>query len=339
MDPDPTLHPDGSEIQDYVAMGPTPDLSVSVHKNTFDTMFIIATIIGGLVLLAVVIITVVFALKSAQLPPPPPPLPPSPDTTSIQQNFGAAANARTPLPSLSVPDASEVTTCGPDHHADIKNGQCQCLPPFFGPDCSRERHSKNYFAVGVPNEDTLTMTILAEVESQGKSFNDSRGAGSCSQRCDTTAGCVGFIYHTPNHCTLLGDNVVVPAGESIAYDLHTDSTLYLRNSQNLHFENRVFLGEYTWSLPPRFWLANEASGYLQVPMGVVKHLKFYPTYFLASGSHLGVYSPEPFTSDMIMDIIKLGNTSQSYIHAPDTMLNLPPDWKYKNRLYVAYMPT
>jgi hypothetical protein len=74
-------------------------------------------------------------------------------------------------------------------------------------------------------------------------------------------------------------------------------------------------------------------------MGVVKHLKFYPTYFLASGSYLGVYSPEPFTSDMIMDIIKLGNTSQSYIHAPDTMLNLPPDWKYKNRLYVAYMPT
>lgn len=338
MDTDVTLHPAGNEIQDYVAIGPTQDLSVSVHKSTFDSMFIIATIIGGLVLLAVVIITVIFAMKSAQLPPPPPPLPPSPDTTSNQQNFGAVANARTPIPALSVPDGSEVPVCTAEYHAELKGGECHCIAPFFGPDCTREKHSTRYFAVGVPNEDTLTMTILEEVESKGKSFNESRGVGSCSQRCDSTAGCVGFIYHTPNQCTLLGDNVVVPAGESIAYHLHTDSTLYLRDSHNLHFENRVFLGEYHWSLPPRFWLDNEAAGYLQVPMGVVKRLKFYPSYYVAHGSYLGVYSPEPFTSDMIPDIISLGNTQQSYLHYPDTILDIPADWKYKKQIHVAYVP-
>lgn len=333
---DPNLHPDGAEIHDYVAIGPSPDLSVSVHKDTFDKMFIIATIIGGLVLLAVVVITVIFALRAGQLPPPPPPLPPSPDTTA-QTNFGSAAKATYPI-STSLPEASELDVCTPDHHADMHDGECRCIPPFFGPDCSLERHHKRYFSVGTPNEDTLHMTILDEVVSNGKSFNQNTGTDSCSNWCDRTDTCIGFIYHETNQCTLLGDNVVVPAGETIAYHPEENSTLYLRDSRNLHFEHKVFLGEYNWSLPPRYWLLNEAPGYLQVPMRIVRKLKFYPEYVLAHGSYVGIYSPESFTSDMIPEILKLGNTPQSHIHLPNTMLNLPPHWKYKRALYVAYVP-
>lgn len=340
MDKTANIHPGTEEIQPYVAIGPTKELSVTVHKETFDKTFIIITIIGCIILLAGIIFTVIFALQSAKLPPPPPPLKTNPQEPTIHLNYGASTNSNYPINrNLIMPDdASIIQNCSISTNTIVENGKCKCKPPFFGADCSLERHRKNYFSVGVPNEDTLGISIIENVTSNGKSFNENGTIGSCSNLCDHNPECMGFIYHQPGLCTLLKDNIIVPDGESIAYNLNIDSTLYMKDSQNLHFVNRIFLGEYSWSFPPRYWLKDSSHGYLQVHMNKVRKLEFFPDRIISYGSYIGIYSLEPFASDMIDTLIKVGTNSQCYIHQPDTMLNLPSTWQYKLPLYVAYIP-
>lgn len=337
MNDDP--HPAPEEIQPYVAIGPTDEYSVSVNKSTFDTGFIIFTIIGVIVLLAIIVATVIFALRAATLPPPPPPLPKNPQPLTLQQNFGAASSSTYPIGrNLLVPEeASALAVCDAEHHAEIIDGQCRCIPPFFGANCQLERHSNRFFSVGVPNEMNVNFKVLAERKSNGKSFNSEGTANSCSEQCDQTAECVGFIYHAPNMCTLLQEDIVIPGSESIPYSPEIESTLYLRTSENLKFVDRIFLAESFRSFPPRYWLVGQSAGYTQLPLNTVTKLDFYPRNIMSHGSYLGIYSLQPFTSEMIPHLLRLGPHAQCYIHYPGIILDIPADWEYKGPIYVAYI--
>lgn len=347
------VHPSPDEIKPYVSVGPTKELSVTVQKETFDSAFLTITIIFGLALFVIVGLTIFFAYQQSKLPPPPPPVKLKKVDPTLHSNVGAAASAASLIGNnINLPeDGSALITqseCLSQPNTVWNGSNCQCKPPFFGPICSREKHDKRYYAVGIPNEDTLQFTVLDEIMSNGKSFNSNGSQGSCSDYCNKSEECIGFIYHNPytsygdvkqqaGMCTLLKDNVVVPADSTISYSNDLESTLYMRSSDNLQFENRIFLGGYTGSFPPRYWLVKETPSYLQLLPGEIRSISFVPVYTEIKGYYTGIYCLHPFSSEDIDVILDRGNTSECYIHQQNSQINIPSHWKYRTPIYVAYV--
>ena len=323
-----TRKPMVEEIKPYVAIGPTEELSVTLHKHTFDAAFITFTIAFILVLLIVVGLTIYYAFRAAALPPPPPPLQPLPEDITLNSNRGGTSFASAKIDDTIISDEQY---CNSIANAQW-NGICECIPPFFGPLCNREKHDRKYFSVGIPDESTLEVEILSDVISNGKSFNE----GSCSDLCDKTEDCHSFIYHSPNQCVLLTDKIIIPENAGIAHSEDDDHTLYTRSTDNLFFRDRVFLGQYPFSFSPRYWLIREAPGYKQLLTNTIESIDFFPEHIKIFGDHTGIYCLHPFTINDFPILLKNANSSQCIIHHPNTPLKLPPDWKYKTPIYVMY---
>jgi hypothetical protein len=340
------IHPSVEEIKPYVAVGPTKDLSVTVHKKTFDSAFIAATIIFGIILLALIGFTIFAAYRQSRLQTPPTaPLETVTLASSLHTNLGASSHGATPIAKTGqiAPDASDLTTqsqCESNPHAIWIENKCDCLSPFFGPTCSRERHDKKYFAVGIPKikNSRLNVDIINTVTSNGKSFNSNGVKGSCSDVCNKTDKCTGFIYQDPGTCTLLSGDIIIPEESTILYSHDVDATLYLKSSDNLHFQDRIFLSVYSWTIPPRYWLVDETKYYRQLYPNIIVSLSFVPGYSKIYGSYTGIYCRHPFTVDDIDILIQRGENSQCYIHRPNTQINIPIDFQYKTPLYVVYVP-
>jgi hypothetical protein len=335
------VHPAVEEIKPYVSVGPTPNLSITVHKDTFDKGFLIVSFILVIGISIIVAVMIIFSYNTSQLPPPPPPLNSSQEVT-LDTNLGAATTARNFVYSKNnIPeDGSKLTTkylCEDTENTSWDGYKCICEPPFFGPYCSRERHDNKYFAVGVPNETTIDISVIDDIMTDGKSFNSNGTINSCSSYCNNTKECVGFLYQYPGNCTLLSDNVIIPEGEGISYSHDVEPTLYLKDSENLQFEGRIFLGVISNSFPSRYWLVDETPYYSHLVRNNVKKILFAPGYTLMYGSYTGIYCRFPFTIGQVPDILKRNPDGLCYIHEAGTTINLPPDWKYKTPLYVVYV--
>ena len=323
------IHPNVNEIKSYVAVGPTKDLSITVHKDTFDSGFLVFTIIFGLFLFVVIGITVFFANQNTKLPPPPAPITTTKPNPELHSNIGAATSGNI------LDDTSSFTTlqqCESSSNTIWTNEKCSCKHPFFGNECSREKHDKSYFAVGTPDFHNLQLSVSNTIKTNSKSFNDK----SCSKLCDKSEGCIGFLYDN-KICTLLKDNIIVAKDATIPYDMHTESTLYMKSSDNLQFENRIFLGGYTGAFPPRYWLVKETGMYLQLYPGEIRKISFAPIYTKIHGYYTGIYCLHPFSDEDINTILDRGDTSECYIHRQGSNINIPPHWKYKVPLYVVYI--
>jgi hypothetical protein len=341
---EPDVHPSPDEIKPYVAVGPTENLSFTVHKGTFDSSFLVGMIFIALIFMVAVVLLIFFALEQAKLPPPPPPLNPNATPDPMHANIGASATPTAMLmKKVSVgPDAIASTkqACAATPHAVWIEDGCMCRPPFFGPHCSQEKHDSKFFAVGVPDEETIHMAITNEEIASGKSFSEQ----SCSNKCQNTPGCNGFIYHryseTSGMCTVLEQDVTVPEGTTIPYDPHGEATLYLRSSVNLHFQNRIFLGII---IPARFWLAPDSPTFMSLRVNEIQPLSFTPIAIKMPGPYTGIYCKHKFTSQDISILLARGSTSSCYIHRPGTQLSIPSDWKYRlqdktlSSLYVVYV--
>jgi len=338
------VRPGPNESKPYVAIGPSKDLSITVHKNTFDSLFIAFTILIGVSLFIIVGLIVFFAYERAKLPPPPPPLKSNPNNPTLHANVGAAVSATAPLRKrASLPeDGSAFRTeqeCYSVSNTTWIEDHCECKAPFFGPTCVQEKHDPKYFAVGTP--ETINATILQEKFAIGKSFTSHSTQETCSFQCNQNPKCVGFLYNPQKDsgiCTLLTGDVIVPSGLSIPYSYDQESTLYMQSSNNLHFEDRIFLGGFKGAIPPRFWLVKEQNQYIQLVPYEIAALKFVPTFTKIYGFLTGIYCRHAFTADDIDILLERGDTSECYIHRPDHNINLPPDWQYHNQqLYVVYV--
>lgn len=315
-------YPNSDEIKPYVAVGPSKDLSITVHKDTFDTLFILFIIIIGLIILSIIIVALYFAYQKSKLPPPPAPLLLPQDSS----NFGGTRYSDD-FVSKNMNDGSKLITenlCLAAQNTDWTDGKCKCKAPFFGDKCERERHNEQYFSVGnivVPESNMIV---------SNKSF----GEDSCSNYCDKTPKCHGFTYQN-SQCNLLLDDIIIPEDTSISYSKEVDANLYLKSSDNLHFVNKVFLGEYIWTIPPRYWLVKDTPSYKQLTVGVVEKLSFIPTHIKMYGSHTGIYCSFPFTKDQVDILLKRGENSECVIHYPDGQLHFSPDWQ--DNIYVIYI--
>jgi len=344
-------HPDIRELKPYVAIGPTEDLSVTIHKNTFDSTVILFIVFFVIAILIVVGICIYFALERSKLPPPPPPLKYNTSNPAIRENIGASTKGTTPIikSKILAKDGSEISTqtaCRATTNTRWTDDGCECEEPYFGGKCQQEKHDKKYFAVGMANN--IKKRVIGEDRTRGKSFNSNGSDGTCSDECNRNEACIGFIYNkyneTSGNCELLGDNVVVEKGKNLEYSPNKEATLYMKSSANLHFEDRIFLEEFKGITPPRYWLVDELPSFVQLIVGEIRKIKFAPKNIIIAGKYTGIYCRHKFTQDDINILVERGVTSECYIHYPGTNINIPIDWGYRvkdksgNRpIYVAYI--
>jgi len=349
---DSDIHPTPDEIKQYVAVGPSPDYSITVHKSTFDTGFLLFTIIFGAALIIFVIIMIIVSYNITKTKPIPRVIVLGSQSETINSNYGAASYASYPVnKNLNGSAFTTQEECLSNTNTIWENNKCDCISPFFGETCSREKHDSKYFAAGIPDESNLGLSIIDEIPFNnkrfinssddqrvllGKSFNEQGTIYSCSDYCDKNPNCNAFIYHPNDICSLLTSDIVVPKGSTITYSSNIDPTLYVKSTDNIKFDHRVFLGAYPWSFPNRYWLFNQTDDYIQIIPGIIYKIAFYPESFKMHGEYTGIYCPFPFTYDNINDIITNNNTTNCYIHEPNTNLNIPLDFKYKT-IYVTYI--
>lgn len=320
MDAD-TPHPD--DIKPYVMIGPSPEYSVTVKKWTFDIAFIVFTIIMGLLLITIALLTVwgAYAVTKPASPP----------------------VRRLPQPPDQLKDGSAYTdeqTCLAHDNTTWTDNKCICIPPFFGPSCTQERHDPNYYAMGViPYNSTPDVNILENnLISNGKSFNENNNTHSCSDLCNKHPQCDAFIYSHPNRCTLLNGSIILPPSETISYHPDIDSTLYMKHPSNLSFSHRIFLST-SGQLPKRYWLQTSTPTFAQVPFNTTIQLNFFPEHIITPQIpkiFTGIFCLHPFSPSDIDLILSQGDTNNRYIHLPHHLLSIPRDWKYKLPMYVLY---
>lgn len=309
-------------IPPYVAVGPTKDLSITVHKETFDSSFLWITIIFSALLLILIGITIYFAYHQTRFGPIPAPIQPTVSST-LRDNFGASGEITT----LSRELNNKSTQC--NGNGVLINDKCECIPSFIGLSCSIQKHDRRYYAVG--NADNINASIIEQFNTQNKSFTEE----SCSNRCDNLSDCIGFIYDN-NICTLLKDKVVIPVNSNLTYSETEDTKLYLLSPDTLHFENRIFLGFNASSLLPRYWLLDNTEDYIQIRPNKIYKLNFLPNYTRMYESYTGIYCTYKFTNRDVNIIMNRGNTNESNIHISGTHIKLPSSWQYKT-VYVVYI--
>lgn len=320
-------HPDPDEIKPFVAVGPSEDYSITVHKSTFDTGFILVTIIFILVIVTVLITCIFFSIKQVELNVTEP-LPATP-TTRMTAEFNSPANASAYI---------NQANCMQGQHTVWVNDRCRCQDPYYGPTCNLEKHDPTFYAVGTPNEDKVGVTVLDQLIADGKSYNAQGTVGSCSDYCRKEEACMGFIYQESGLCTLLTGDVIVPENDNIAYAADIPSTLYIKSSDNLKFTGRIFLSEYPNNFPARFWLTKHAYHFIQLFPREMVEINFYPNYINVHGCYTGIYCLFPFTMQDVPTLLQHADPDKCYLHAPKTELVVPDHWRYHLPLYVMYLP-
>lgn len=341
MDPDA---PSPDQIKPYVMIGPTPEYSITVHKRTFDTGFIVFTILAGLFILGVIIITTWWTYTLTKFPTQTQQTRVRRPNTIEQLNYGGTSSATDPVNyNVLVPeDGSAFPTknsCLSAPNTVWEDNKCSCEPPFFGSTCARERFDKNYFAIGIVSEDHIGMTILEDnLISNGKTWNVNGTLNSCSDLCDKTESCDSFIYNYPNQCTLLKGPITIPPYENISYSENIDPTLYMKTPSNLIFEDRVFLSTSVLSFPRRYWLVTTTPYFAQIPYNIVTRIDFYPTYIKIDENKdfIGIYTLYQFTPSSVSIMLTRQYQSDCYIHRSGSQFNIPPDWRYKLPIYIYY---
>lgn len=303
-----TITPD--EIKPFVAVGPTEDFSVTVHKSTFDTGFIIITILFFVVFAVVLTVSIIFAVQSTQI-----------QTSTLD-----------PVPSVVITDGSALSTqeaCTARPNTTWTGDRCQCVAPFTGPLCTLEPFDHaNFVAAGIPNEERINMQVLSEHLGT---------KSTCSDACVANDDCSGFI-HRGSNCTLVTGDVVVAENDSIAYSDRADPTLYMKSMDSLKFTGRIYLAEFAHNLPPRPWLVRSQYHYRQLFPRELVAIDFFPNVISVHGCYLGIYSLAPFDLSDIPGILDAPNENTTWIHHPRTPLMLPDHWRYHLPIHVMVIP-
>lgn len=364
------------DIQPYVAIGPTKDLSVTVHKSTFDAGYILAFIV--VILLAMAIIILLFIYMQQQTGTDiPDDLVYEPYPYNQDVNLGGVRSRGDGYVTTEYSDlyagypfgknGSNYTneqSCLNAQHTQWNNieSKCQCIEPYFGSLCTLEQHDERYYAVGIPNEEHLKMNVLVDTLSVGKSFpvidnpkkvtnsknfnkKEQKNKQSCSQLCDDDDECQGFIYHSPGYCSLLSGDVIVPENNSIPYNPEINSTLYMKHHRldkiinNLHFEHRIFLGLYKNSFPKRYWLESSTPYYQQLQPRKVYQIGFIPHFIRMYDQYQGIYALKRFNLEHVNELLSEceSDVSQScYLHKIGKQLSVPESWSEYLPIYVMY---
>ena len=158
---------------------------------------------------------------------------------------------------------------------------CDCLDPFFGPECFRESYVDTYTSIGTPSQDNIIATFSDPQTVDRLSFPFTGNPGRlpddeeslvpeiiCTQLCDQDRTCLGVWWTQAEpplfgiqqsesekpKCQLISDQVVVKPGTNIPYSSTVDSVLYLKKNVEPEFKDRVFV--HRGQNPLRYWTAD-----------------------------------------------------------------------------------
>lgn len=161
---------------------------------------------------------------------------------------------------------------------------CDCLDPFFGPECFREAYNDKYTSIGTPSQSNIIATFSSPQTADRLSFPFAGEPGRlpddeeiptgeiiCTQLCDQDQECLGVWWiqaDPPNlgigqseaekpKCQLISGEVVVRPGTNIPYSPAMDSVLYMKGDVDPQFKDRVFV--YQGAKPLRYWTVDSFS--------------------------------------------------------------------------------
>lgn len=288
-----------------VVVGLNKDIGIPVSSKTFSRTFIILSVVFTVGFFAIVI-SISFYTWFINRPQFPPSQPESNDNVG---SFSGESDGSGLSPS----------TCGPNTLID---GRCVCRDGWYGDRCDKQLHDPNFFSLGTPYGSTSYSPLYSATLTKKQ----------CGETCKSISDCNGFVYNG-GVCTLLS-NVIVGSGSTIGFDESTDSSIYLNSRDNLHFENKVFIGKYEISLPSRFWTIQSTETYQQLTVGQVTSIEFVPRYLKSLTHHTGFYAPFEFRVDQLESLTR--NSARIYIHDTNLPLNPPSSWEGK-KIWVVYV--
>lgn len=157
-----------------------------------------------------------------------------------------------------------------------------------------------------------------------KEVVDLGSVSECMSQCKKDRECSGIFFDN-NECTLFSDGITLQDDK-----YHDKLSIYVKNKNNLHFDNKIFLGKF--GLPRDFWMKKQDKDYVQLIPGVVTKINFTPNYIKTNKNYIGIYSKYKFR---LQDIDIISARDSTYIHRPGTNLEVP--WTYLDLMYVAYV--
>jgi len=359
-------YPTVDELNDYVAIGPSKDLSISIDKTTFDSAFIITSIILFIVFICIIVTLLILnnnltyspiVYKQATFK--------EPTQLTVNDDYGSSKNGYSHnLYKKKTPDGTNLTkeTCvfSNSKWNDTTNN-CSCPSGKYGPNCDFEFHDANYIAVGNINPCDIKSEVIGTYKTKYKSFKNTKPSNelssnhlgianyndildeSCSEKCDKNFTCDGFFYKT-NKCILYKNNINIPDISKLKYSITADSTLYAKSLEHIKFDNQIFLSESEFSLPTKYWLFKNTNTFAKIQPNIVSRIKFIPRYIKYNYNYIGIYSSYEFQYKDIENILiennsNYNNNSNFYMHFPYDEFAIPHELLRDDSfiLYVIYI--
>lgn len=303
-------------------------------------------------------------------------IPPEPNLDSL---LGASATGDQDNPAFDGTGLTNSVVCTSQVSewvfSTASNTRCECLQPFFGPDCTRELYDDNYFGVGSGLIDSFDFETLMTVQADRLSFPyinfgevivPSDPEVICTQECDIRDDCIGVFWPSvpegqlfeKQTCTLMENVVNLKPTGSIAYNNNFDNNLFLKPGGRLRVQNRTFV--FIGALPLRYYLrdvfVNDDGADQMIAMYEQTQYKFsFKPEFVVNDTGcsntsgcpygeawFGVFSQSqlPITDDDAMRQIILNGTTETYVVvAPgDITIDLPDSWTVAEGIYGAFLP-
>jgi len=309
-----------------------------------DQMVYIVAIVIGLVVVAVILLFafgVYWSGESTRVitdPPDPIDYPPRPVALfglAQGRGFSQTVSFHTKSDGTAINSEIICESTGTSRWSNISS-ECWCNTPYWGGSCQRESYKPQYIAAGTVTDETVTLAVLAEYDTNNLSYAQA-GDTSCTDYCDADTTCMGVKWDSEGagkggHCTLFSQ-ATLNAGQSIVFDPSVDANFYLtQHLTALRFTDRVLI--YSGSLPTRWWIQpgvstglNEStSGFLLMNEGFRYNLAFFPLSVYNTTTLTGLFSIIPFDVADFATIVAGGNTDTYYINPPGQPLSLPLSW-------------
>lgn len=302
------------EALPYVAVGPSPDLSVTVHKNTYKRVIVFIIVIFVLVAAILVVLILYNSYKNTR-------------NSSIPNlsNLGSA------------PTSSGASI---DSNRSTREELVKLLQPPV---------RNNYLSVGSPIDVNVTMydktdELTQRYQCQLLCDSDNHCSGYVwSQHKEFVKPTVQVgprSKNVANTCTLLTGSIQLPIVDSASNSLSKGGSIHLKSPvvntvgfhRNITFRNVVFLADSHYNIPSHYWLTESSIGYQRVARNIVHLLDFKPSLFAGNEEMVGVYSKQPITTENMVELLESG---QAIYHYPENQFSLPVEWP--PTLYVVYL--
>lgn len=322
--------PDPDEIPKYVSIGISRNYEFTMTKSTYDTTYIVITIIGIIAFIMIMFLLYYSISKIGEWQPEERTISLGTQSYNNNTNYGATytgkyfRNKEEPIPGSGILTESQCPGA-------FNNNTCTCPDNFIGKYCNRELFHAGYLGVG--NIDGGIVKYLGKYIVDGLSFSD---GVNCTDICDRDIGCTGVRY-SGDVCMTIGVKVYVDKDE-ISYDVDTMPNLYLKGgNEELVIMNGIYLSTYKMTMPVRYWASEDSVYFMSVKIGEVNEVKFFPRYCVGGdGGYTGLYSIERFYKDDVDELLEYGEVGQIYVCESGEELKLPEDWEDKLPVYCYY---